>query len=225
MATEIEHRYFVSNPIAATSDPNATMLEIYQDYIPSTCLEQHQAHGRFYLGIRAPKQVAMVSVPKDDWKQINALPNPVVVRLRTTHTNTGEATHYLTLKGKRTGDSCPEFEYVIENPDCAQLIRMAATSFITKTRYSIPYKGQVFEVDVFKNENAGLVIAEVELDHEDQEYEKPAWLGRRIPSTFDLDKKLSNYSLSLNSISSWDDLMLSNLKLRGGLPSFREHKV
>lgn len=222
VATEIEHRYFVSNLIAAMSDPDRTVLEIYQAYIPSYCLELHYAqNGRYYVGIRTPTQVAMTEVPKDDFAQISDLVGPVV-RLRTTYTPTGEISYYLTLKGKRVDNSCPEFEYTIENPDCARLIRTAATSSITKTRCSVPYKGQVFEVDVFENENVGLVIAEVELESEDQAYEKPAWLGQRIPSVFDLDKKLSNYALSTNPISSWDALALSAVKYHGGIHSYRE---
>lgn len=223
VATEIEHRYFVSNLIAATSDPNRTVLEIFQAYIPSDCLELHRAqNGRYYVGIRTPTRVAMTEVPEADWVQLSDLVGPVV-RLRTTYTPIGDVAYYLTLKGKRVDNSCPEFEYTIENPDCAQLIRTAATSYINKTRCSVPYKGQVFEVDVFRTENVGLVIAEVELESEDQAYEKPVWLSQRVPSVFDLDKRLSNYALSMCPISSWDSLTLSTLKYHGGLHAYREN--
>jgi adenylate cyclase len=57
---------------------------------------------------------------------------------------------------------------------------MRESGVIEKLRYKLPWPGLVWEIDVFQSENQGVVIAEIELPHEDKVFEKPEWLGRGV---------------------------------------------
>ena len=70
---------------------------------------------------------------------------------------------YITIKGTNTGASRAEFEYEIPVDDARELLPMCVPPLIEKTRYRIEHGGLTWEVDVFEGENAGLVVAEVEL--------------------------------------------------------------
>jgi adenylate cyclase len=72
---------------------------------------------------------------------------------------------------------------------------------IEKIRYCIPFAGFIWEVDVFKGENKGLVLAEIELDHVGQEFTKPAWIGREVTS----DSRYYNANLVKNPYSAWKE--------------------
>jgi len=74
-----------------------------------------------------------------------------------------------------------EYEYPIPLADAKELLEHACESgVVEKTRYRVPHGAHVWEVDVFHGDNAGLVVAEVELQSEDQPFECPAWLGRDV---------------------------------------------
>ena len=88
---------------------------------------------------------------------------------------------YLTLKGPSNGFSRDEFEYEIPVHDAEQLLaHYCAPGQITKTRYRIPYRGHEFEVDVFEGHLRGLVMAEVELEDENQPLQLPPWIGAEV---------------------------------------------
>jgi adenylate cyclase len=70
---------------------------------------------------------------------------------------------------------------------------------ITKTRDRVDHLGARFEVDVFEGENAGLVLAEIELDREDAPFARPDWLGDEVTS----DPRYSNAHLALHPYRSW----------------------
>ena len=72
---------------------------------------------------------------------------------------------------------------------------------IEKTRYRIDYQGLVWEIDEFEGENAGLVIAEVELESVDQEIAFPAWIGQEVTT----EPRYYNASLIANPFSRWCD--------------------
>ena len=74
---------------------------------------------------------------------------------------------YITIKGTNTGASRAEFEYEIPVDDARELLPMCVPPLIEKTRYRIEHGGLTWEVDVFEGENAGLVVAEVELPSAD----------------------------------------------------------
>jgi adenylate cyclase len=99
---------------------------------------------------------------------------------------------FLTLKGPRVGISCDEFEYPIPVKDAlAMLSRYSTGGVLSKTRYEVLVGAHTFEVDVFEGELAGLVVAEVELAHENEAVALPSWLGREVSE----DMAYTNISL------------------------------
>jgi adenylate cyclase len=106
---------------------------------------------------------------------------------------------YITLKGGTTGISRSEFEYTIPTDEGNQILEGFATSSIQKVRYNIHFAGNLWEVDVFSGNNQGLIIAEIELDSEDQEFEKPDWVTEEVSD----DYRYTNASLSISPYKSW----------------------
>lgn len=88
---------------------------------------------------------------------------------------------YLTLKGRVTGISRPEFEFEIPAGDADEMAAcFAAAPHIAKTRHAVDFEGQTWTVDVFSGPHAGLVLAEIELEQEDQTITPPPWVGREV---------------------------------------------
>ena len=98
----------------------------------------------------------------------------------------------LTLKGESAGISRAEYEYEIPVADARELMAMAQPHVIEKRRHLVPHGGLTWEVDVFEGRHAGLVIAEVELESEDQPVDLPDWVGREVSH----DDRYNNASLS-----------------------------
>lgn len=109
---------------------------------------------------------------------------------------------FLTVKGKGndTGTTRFEWEKEISFSDATDLIDICETVILEKIRYEIPIGKHVFEVDEFLGENKGLVIAEVELQHEDETFEKPNWLGEEVTG----DVKYYNSQLSQHPYQDWE---------------------
>ena len=102
---------------------------------------------------------------------------------RTVRVRRAEDKGYLTIKGKSTGPSRAEYEYEIPLPDDLELLHQVCEQpILEKFRYQIVYEGLVWEVDEFQGENAGLVVAEVELTEEYQAVLLPAWVGQEVTS-------------------------------------------
>ncbi|TFW19352.1 CYTH domain-containing protein [Massilia arenosa] len=90
----------------------------------------------------------------------------------------------LTLKSKSTGATRGEWEYEIPLADANELLdRLCDKPLIEKYRRRIPHAGKVWEVDEFLGENAGLLVAEIELASETEAFDKPTWIGAEV--TFD----------------------------------------
>ena len=107
---------------------------------------------------------------------------------------------YITIKGLTVGASRPEYEYEIPVADAdAMLDGLAERPLIEKRRYKIPHGGVTIEVDEFLGENAGLVVAEVELQSEDQRFDKPAWFGEEVTG----DPRYYNANLVRHPYSTW----------------------
>ncbi len=107
---------------------------------------------------------------------------------------------YLTIKGKSTGLSRLEFEYLIPKTDVEEMLdALCDRPPVCKTRYKIPIGDLVWEVDEFAGENEGLIIAEVELTHEQQEVARPKWVGDEV--TF--DRRYYNSYLAHYPFKSW----------------------
>lgn len=99
---------------------------------------------------------------------------------------------FLTLKGPPKGGARDEFEYRIPVREAEQMLEaLCERPFIEKTRYALEYGGHTWEVDVFAGENAGLVMAEVELSRPDEPVQLPPWIGREVTD----DPKYLNVNL------------------------------
>jgi adenylate cyclase len=108
----------------------------------------------------------------------------------------------ITIKSKVTGASRGEWEYPIPVADAAELLdRLCEQPLVEKTRHRIAHAGHVWEVDEFAGDNAGLVVAEIELGAEDEAFEKPDWIGREVTG----DKRYYNSSLIRQPYSQWKD--------------------
>lgn len=108
---------------------------------------------------------------------------------------------YITIKGSTgpTGFTRYEWEKEISVEDGEELLRLCEPSLIEKTRYIVKYGDHLFEVDEFSGENAGLIIAEIELKSEDEHFEKPLWLGKEVTG----DPRYYNSYLSGHPYSRW----------------------
>lgn len=88
---------------------------------------------------------------------------------------------YLTLKQSRSGFTRQEYEYDIPLADAQEMLAtMCEGRLIEKTRFSLTVAGHKWVVDEFAGDNAGLVVAEIELDREDEPFEQPAWAGSEV---------------------------------------------
>ena len=106
---------------------------------------------------------------------------------------------FLTIKGRMVGITRPEFEYKIPKDEAEILLGMCKNGIVEKVRYLEKYKGMIWEVDIFTKENAGLMIAEIELESENQTFEMPDWVGDEV--TFDM--RYYNSWLSKNPYATW----------------------
>lgn len=98
------------------------------------------------------------------------------VRVRTI----GEADAAITIKSAGTRLVRGEFEYAIPIADALELLALRTGLLIEKRRHQVPHAGKRWEVDVFAGPLAGLVLAELELSHEDEPFERPPWLGEEV---------------------------------------------
>jgi adenylate cyclase len=106
---------------------------------------------------------------------------------------------YLTIKGSSKGATRTEFEYEIPLADAQQLLSMCDGPVLDKNRHVLKHAGTTWEVDEFLGANAGLVVAEVELEREDQPFERPAWLGKEVTE----DARYYNSNLAAKPYSTW----------------------
>jgi CYTH domain-containing protein len=109
---------------------------------------------------------------------------------------------YITIKGKScdSGVSRFEWEKEISKLEAETLLELCEKTVVSKTRFKVAVSDHLFEVDEFAGPNKGLVIAEVELTSEDEEFSKPDWLGREVTG----EKKYYNSSLSKRPFTNWD---------------------
>lgn len=89
---------------------------------------------------------------------------------------------FLTVKGKGNAQGITRFEWEkeISETEAQALLELCLPFPIEKIRYEVPYQNSLFEVDVFLGKHQGLIMAEIELDSENQEFSKPEWLGQEV---------------------------------------------
>ncbi|MGB0993196.1 MAG: CYTH domain-containing protein [Akkermansiaceae bacterium] len=105
----------------------------------------------------------------------------------------------ITVKGRGSGISRPEFEYEVPVEDAREMLQLADGPLVEKTRYYHRVGNHTWEIDVFKGENVGLIVAEIELQSEDEAFESPSWLGAEVSG----DGRYANSSLSKLPFSKW----------------------
>lgn len=146
-------------------------------------------------------------VSGSDWRRSTAgharirqayLPTEPGLSLRIRLKDDAHAT--LTLKARDTELRRQEFEYSIPVPDAEALMALRRGSVVEKTRHTIPWQDLTWEIDVFSGENAGLIIAEIELRHEREHFAFPRWLGEDVTG----QPQYYNHSLAERPFRSWD---------------------
>lgn len=107
---------------------------------------------------------------------------------------------FLTLKGKTKGLTRSEFEYAIPLSDAeAMLQELCIKPFIEKKRYLIEHAGHTWELDIFEGENEGLIVAEIELECENELFEKPEWVTEEVSD----DPRYRNANLIKHPYKNW----------------------
>lgn len=111
-------------------------------------------------------------------------------------------TAYLTIKSNVSGDGLTRYEWEkeIDISDAEDMLTFCEKEIIEKTRYLVEVGDHVFEVDEFYGRNEGLLIAEIELESEDEEFKKPDWLGKEVTG----DARYYNSMLVKEPYNKWN---------------------
>lgn len=144
-------------------------------------------------------------VKSDAWRE-GATPTPIrqgyifASSTKSVRVRTLDDLGFITVKTGRQGASTSEFEYEIPLTDAGELLEMACEQpIIEKTRYTRDELGHTWEIDVFKGANAGLIVAEVELEHADEPVRLPDWIGEEVTG----DPRYYNSNLFQNPYHNW----------------------
>ncbi len=109
---------------------------------------------------------------------------------------------WLNLKSATLEVSRKEFDYPIPVADAEEILdQLCSGPVIDKTRWFVDYGGKTWEVDEFHGDNAGLVVAEIELQHEDEPFERPPWLGNEVSH----DPRYYNVCLATHPYKDWPE--------------------
>lgn len=136
-------------------------------------------------------------------KSIHMVQGYIASGRRTVRVRISDDKAWLTIKGPSTNGGLTRYEWEreISLKEALELIQLSEGATIEKRRHIVEYEGHTFEVDEFEGENAGLIIAEVELQSEDEEFEHPEWLGREVTGI----KRYYNSHLRAHPYSEWCD--------------------
>lgn len=117
-----------------------------------------------------------------------------IIRIRVT-----DSSGYITIKGPSVNATRSEFEFPVQKKEAIEIMDLFTEVRIDKTRYKIDFEGKTWEVDEFWGDNEGLIIAEIELKSDDEQFIKPSWIGEEVTS----DPRYYNSFLSEHPYSSW----------------------
>ena len=108
---------------------------------------------------------------------------------------------FITVKGIGSESGASRFEWEKEIPvsDALELMKLCEPGVIDKTRYLVDVGGHIYEVDEFYGDNDGLVVAEIELSSEDEDFIRPEWLGEEVTG----DVKYYNSMLMKHPYKNW----------------------
>ena len=113
---------------------------------------------------------------------------------------------WLSVKAMTAGPSRAEYEAVIPAAEAHEMLdRLCEGPLIEKWRHIVAYQGSEWEIDEFLGENAGLVIAELELESEDQPFERPPWLGAEVTH----EERYYNFRLAQRPFRHWPENLLA----------------
>jgi adenylate cyclase len=155
------------------------MIEIERKFLVTSDLFKEEAFSRNRI-----KQGYLSSIPE-----------------RTVRVRIKEERAYITIKGasNETGMSRFEWEKEIPVTEAEKLLLLCEKGVIDKTRFEVKVGNHTYEIDEFYDENKGLVIAEIELQSESENFEKPNWLGKEVTN----DNRYYNSNLSNNPFVNW----------------------
>ncbi len=107
---------------------------------------------------------------------------------------------YLTIKKRSSALTRREYEFPIPAQQAQEMLQQFCNgAVLRKERHVIPYRGMNWELDVFAEPNTGLIVAEIELEAEDQHIDLPDWVAEEVT----LDERYSNSSLVINPYNNW----------------------
>ncbi len=132
--------------------------------------------------------------PVDIMQAYLTIQNHLAIRVRIEGRNAS-----LAIKSKVSERVNREYEYSIPLDEAQSMMKLSEHSVITKTRYLVDFKRHTWEVDEFHGDNEGLVVAEIELDDENEIFEKPDWLDDEVTA----DYRYLNSNLSKLSYKAW----------------------
>lgn len=120
---------------------------------------------------------------------------------RTVRLRIRDESAFLTIKGRSSENGMSRFEWEKELPvkEARELMELCEPGTISKTRYEVKLGDHIIEIDEFLEENKGLFLAEIELKSEDDEFQKPEWLGQEVTG----DLQYYNSYLSKKPFKTW----------------------
>ena len=120
---------------------------------------------------------------------------------RTVRVRVSDDSAWITIKGITKGATRPEFEYSIPVGDADALLALCERPLLEKTRHRIQHAGRWWDIDEFHGDNAGLVIAEVELTNENDTVDLTPWTGTEVTN----DPRYYNSNLSIHPYRHWSE--------------------
>jgi adenylate cyclase len=108
---------------------------------------------------------------------------------------------WLTIKGINRGATRAEYEYPIPVADALNMLtNLCEQPLIEKWRHTLSYQDHEWEIDEFDGANSGLIVAEIELQHEQEKFARPSWLGAEVTH----DRRYFNSQLIAHPYSQWN---------------------
>jgi len=107
---------------------------------------------------------------------------------------------FITIKGPAVNTVRQEFEYEIPVSEAVEILKLFSPAGVEKVRYRILFNQKTWEVDVFGGENEGLIMAEIELSHADENFATPSWIGKEVTG----DPRYYNSYLAAKPYKNWN---------------------
>ena len=107
---------------------------------------------------------------------------------------------FLTIKGLSIGATRPEYEYEIPLEDAKELLHHFSIYELSKIRYKIDFDNKIWEVDEFLGDNKGLIVAEIELVSECENFDIPLWIAKEVTG----EEKYYNSNLTIEPYKNWN---------------------